>query len=316
MLSNATGKNALSEEIAFLLTNSMFHDEFEKMHFETRLSFLRAAMLTGASIDERDSSQHSLQQRLESGLFVRLCELLPRALRKTIKSMPTTYSSKEVVNPLFLIELLLPLTTKFSTFDLRLLDTWDSKCLASSLRACLKYGMAEPTSAFFSEVASVCLRLARSLLIGIPLSAADTLPSPTVVFEMIVSHSRFSEALIDDSSANGCQKLELVNLMLACSSLAKSPINIGADVWKILFRSYGASLNAPDCSLRRLFHVLSKRQSVSHSLLLRQTLPRIYSHSILLAHHILRRKRYRFLTNSAGKGCPRMQPVVNRGTGL
>lgn len=264
ILLHATGKEGLAMEIATLLTSSTFHNVFGKMNAASRVSFLRATSAIKASLEESDESQAAICQTLESGLFVRLCELLPRALRKTIKALAVARSSNEVVDPRFLIEFLLPLTRKFATFDLTSVDARDSTCIASTLRACLKYGMTASNDTSCAAITSQrCLRLARSFVIGIPVSAVNNFPSPSAVYEMIVSHSHFAEAITNANIASEYQKLQLVNLMLACASLSKSPLTVGTDIWKILFRAYGAGLGAADSSLRRFFFVVSKRQNVS-----------------------------------------------------
>ena len=260
-LLHAADKEGLAMELATLLTSSAFHDVFSKMNAASRTSFLRATSAIKASLDERVESQAAIYQTLESGLFVRLCEQLPRALRKTIKAMTVDRSSNEVVDPCFLIEVLLPLTRKFGNFDLTSFDAWDSTCIASTLRASLKYGITESNATSYASYQ--CLRLARSFVISIPASAANDFPTPSAVYEMIVSHSHFAETLTNANIANEDQKLQLVNLMLACATLSKSPLAVGTDIWKILFRAYGAGLSATDSSLRRFFYVVSKRQNVS-----------------------------------------------------
>ena len=265
LLVKAVEKYVLAKEIATLLNGPACHGLLGRMSASTREAFLQAALSVAASLEESDLSQAANQQIVDTGLFIRLCELLPRSLRKTIKAMEGNRSSDEIVDPSFLIKSLVPLAGKFSSFNMALVSDLDSTCMAAALRACLKYGMTESSSTSFTEIASQCLRLARALLLSIAAAATNSFPSPAAVYEMIVSHSHFAESLVGstDDHDSESQKRDLVLLMLTCVSLSKSPLSFGTDVWSVLFRAYGAGLGATDVSLRRLFYVATKRQDVS-----------------------------------------------------
>lgn len=248
----------LAEGMARYFTTTAWHDVMEQLVFSTRKDFIRATILVKDSLDE----SHLDQRTLTAGLVACLCEQLPRALRKMVKA-EARRSLTDAIDPAFLLQLLLPLTGKADT---KLVRNIDPACTAAALRACLKYGMAEPASASFAVVAGQCLRLAQKLVLGFSSNASDSFPTPKVVYEMIVSHSHFAEAMVnssEDLSPEGSQKLELVRLMLACVSTSTTQICVKADIWGVFFRSYRAGVGPTDASLRRLFYTVAKRKDVS-----------------------------------------------------
>lgn len=261
LLSKAEGKDNLAMEMAEFLTGTDCNNILNKTNATALVAFLQATSSINATLDGGNQSQSTIHQTLHTGLFVRLCELLPRALRKTNKAMEENRTN-EIIDPSFVIKMLLPLANKFGSFDMTQVASFDSGSTAAALRACLKYGMTECSSSSFTEIASQCLRLARSLVLSVPSEGSKGFPPPSAVYEMIVSHSHFAESLQGslDDDASESRKLELVHLLLACVSLSKSPINFETDVWNALFGAYGAGLSATDSALRRIFYVATKRQ--------------------------------------------------------
>jgi hypothetical protein len=216
-------------------------------------------------VEEEDSVQSKLKETLTTAIFVRLCELLPRSLRKRTKAQ----EASEVLASDVIVDWLCPIVGEFPSFDMECLAVLDPKCIYSALRACLKYGML-PLEGLesFGAISSRCLRLARELVLGIPAASSKTpetgsFPSPSEAFEMVVSHSQFNQCLtaVPNNSLGATRKLELIRLMLSCVSLSDTVIVFEKGIWDSLFRSYDASVGIIDATLRRLLYISTKRQA-------------------------------------------------------
>lgn len=261
--------NTIVDEIIQILKSSSFmKDIYRKMHTSTQRAFLDIALVLREVMDESQSQQADLKGKLSTLLFVRLNEMLPRALRKYTKALERDSKTEELLMPGTIVELICPIVGEFPCFDMQCLSEVDPKCMSSSLRACLKYGLMDFESMeAFAPIAPDCLRLARELVLGIDPSVASTgkeswdFPLPAEVYEMVVSHSNFHQSMTaSNEGMDNARKLEIARLLLSCVSLSKTAIIFEKTIWEILFSAYNAGVSTIDSCLRRLFYLGTKKQ--------------------------------------------------------
>lgn len=269
MLARAEKRVNLAYKIANALKSpNLMKSTLRKIDISTQVSLFRVALVLKDVMDETNDAQSRAKSILSTALFVRLNEILPRSLKKYIKAAEEDFLVGEVLEPAMIIDWLCTLVGEFPSFDMECLASLNPKCASASLRACLKYGMInfEGIEAF-AGITPDCLKLARELVLGIApglsLSQAgpDDFPTTSEVYEMVVSHSNFFEALeAPGGGPGGARKLEMLRLLLSCVSLSKTTIVFDTVVWEALFRTYRAGVNAADHCLRRLLYVATKKQ--------------------------------------------------------
>jgi hypothetical protein len=264
------GTTALAKNINQCLKSSSFQKHlFGDMDAAARFGFLQIAVtVTGALTNVGGSEGALLRQEICSALFVILCVQLPRSLRKERKAVqghkPPT---EKILEPSLLIDWILPMVGGFpNDLDVDTLKAMDPTCVSTAVRGCLKYGMAEAESPIFLATSTKCLELARRLVaVNVaPTSALhENTPSPSDVYSMVVSHSKFKECLTRNpgSQERAARKLELVRLLLACVSRSESPVEFQKEVWDVICSSYNAGVGIIDTSIRRLIFVAVSRQT-------------------------------------------------------
>jgi len=250
----------VSQKLCNYLKKTSLEDVFKLLHENDRPFFLRSAIALKNALMVDSAGQVPVGQDLVTILFTRLCELLPRILRKRAKEVeqkpPTAHGA---IKPCLLIAWLYQIVGELPKGSMDLKVALEGKCVVSALRGCLKYGIAPVSSTYWAALASDCLKLARELVRVITLESAS-FPPPEDVYEMVVTHSRFAESLKDPSGVAETRKLELVRLLLACVSLSKATIVFRVEIWNALFIAYGAGVGIVDVSIRRLLYLATRKQ--------------------------------------------------------
>jgi hypothetical protein len=155
------------------------------------------------------------------------------------------------------------------------------RAMTGAIKACLKYGMAHAADEDCT-ISERCLRFIRFLLVEVshPCSSLQKLKSHCIlldvstVLSLILAHSQFHTtmkglAAEDDSATDERAVLELVRILLVCTSLSRDTVVFENEVWATLLSAYNAGMSSVDISLRRLFYVyadaLSARDKVSET---------------------------------------------------
>jgi hypothetical protein len=267
LIFDAAEKVSTSKQILALLQSSTCKNAWLKaMEGSTRLAFLEISVILRTVLDERQENQATLRCALGIALLHRLCDQLPRLLRKESKATSGKLSDDKTFASLHLIEWLSGLTKDSSNFGMDDQCMWSSSSIGLAVRACLKYGMAETDSQAFAATAAGCLRLVREILLCIHsappvLKANLALPSPEEVFELVVSHSQFHASMCEQSNShpNEDRKLEAIRLLLTCISIATTPIELAKHVWDTFFAAHNAGVSVVDSTLRRLLYIASRQ---------------------------------------------------------
>ncbi|CAB9505999.1 Sulfite exporter TauE/SafE [Seminavis robusta] len=265
-------KVALCRKTTSFLMSSAFNKGAEAGILTTSalLAFLEGCVQLISFLDEDVEVEATVKRDLCPAFFARLCKLLPRSLRNHFKGNGEKLPSDPGVAPSLLIRWMCQLAKQLASFDM------DSgileKSVGSTLRSCLKYGMAEADDTARTKTATICLQLAIELVPAIHAAEiagkSDNLPTAEEIYSMVVSHSRFQATLFEssDGGQNDARKLELVRLLLSCVSLSTTTITFSSSVWDALFSAYNASVGVIDATLRRLLYVASTKQGESESL--------------------------------------------------
>jgi hypothetical protein len=320
ILFNAAEKVSTSKQMLALLQSPTWTNVWlEGMDGSMRLAFLETSVILREVLDERQENQATLRCALGTVLWHRLCDQLPRLLRKESKAAGGTLSHETTIASSHLLVWLRGLASDTSNF---VKDERGSSSLGSAVRACLKYGMAESDSQTLAATSAGCLRLVREVLLCIhsasPVSKANLKPpSPEEVFEMMVSHSKFHASMCEPSNfkPNEDRKLEAIRLLLTCISIATTPVTLANHVWDTLFAAHNASISVVDSTLRRLLYVASSQhQKVIFLYCKRRSAISISSQwSAITLFELFRANHYLTLTSIDGKTLRTVQKL-NRST--
>ena len=199
--------------------------------------------------------------------FLRCCKLLPKHLKKMIRTSP----GEEDRSLESLLYMLASLIENAHSFDENTVAQ-SSNTIDCCLVACLKYGMMEPNNASSRSIFGGCLKIVRLLMVKArdpSTSAQVALVSltPSQVHAMAVSHSSFYVALSNGNRAvtesslilersKFCygltQQLELIRLLLCIVSTVGRDVKIDIDTWVTILSVFNAGTEVVDGLLRRL----------------------------------------------------------------
>jgi len=196
-------------------------------------------------------------------LFDFLFGSLPKILKKNSSDAPTEVPSNLVLS--WLIRLVQD-AKNHGNILLKEVDPSDSH---KACRACLKHGVAPVNDA--DEVPILCLRLI-GLLLRTQTNdgnyASASVPSPSEVFSMVVSHSKFDPLFTEEENSeedriNSKAKVKeyVLRLMITCNTISIDDIEINPSTWKVVFASFGAGVRSADMLIRQLVGVCSKNHA-------------------------------------------------------
>ena len=221
------------------------------------------------------------QGRLASNLLIHDLKRLRLYLKSHFKSSPQESKSESRSASLEALEQITEFTAKQTTFDDTVLVKDGPDVMNDVIKSALKYGLSHLDD-LDSKISERCLRLVRILIVEAsgPSSSLHKLQhtclllAPSTVLAMVLSHSRFHEAIrgIVNEEANSAAfsaTLELVRLMLVCTSLSSDTVLFEHEVWSTLLSAYNAGTTLVDITIRRLLDVyansLVDRDMVSHT---------------------------------------------------
>ena len=135
----------------------------------------------------------------------------------------------------------------------------------SILKSCLKFGISN-SQGELALLRSSCLKLVRLFLSmtsqpeSVTLRESSALLRPVTIWSMVLSHSKFAEAIVPSDGSGGKEwkdaTEELVNLLVCCASLFTDGLSIEKDTLNALFVAYNGGTVAVDIALRRLFSLI------------------------------------------------------------
>lgn len=171
--------------------------------------------------------------------------------------------------------------TKGILFDDAVLVKEGPEATNAIVKSALKYGLRHAGDEG-RVVSERCLRFVRLLIVEVsdPSSSLHVLEDhcvlldPATILAMVVSHSNFYEILSSAATDEGADSnadftvLELVRLMLVCTSMTRDTVLFESEMFSALLSVYNAGTTLIDITLRRLLHVYSgalvDRGMVSH----------------------------------------------------
>jgi hypothetical protein len=232
----------------------------EEKFYQLALSLLQ---LPGSSFESQGGS--SVKGRLASALFVRLCEIIPQSLKYHADAKKGERGAHAQLDPRVVFTWLNVMIDNVSRYDADIFAGRGPSFIHGLVRGCLKRGVTD--EAGIDEcIPMMALKLVRKIITSVSdrsaplmvLEACLSLPSPSEIFDMTVSHSKFQSSLALDKN-NDSAILELVRLLLCCVSLSPD-IVVHENVWKSLFSGYGAGLGKLDTTMRRFFYACCKSE--------------------------------------------------------
>ena len=146
-------------------------------------------------------------------------------------------------------------------YDGNLVSPEGLQIVTGAIKACLKYGMAHAVDED-ARIAESCLRFIRVLFVEVSDSSSSLhqlrneciLLDPARTLAMVVTHSHFNDVLKGrDTQSKGGAVLELVRLLLVCTSMSLDTVSFETEVWDTLMKAYTAGMSPMDQVLRRLF---------------------------------------------------------------
>jgi hypothetical protein len=221
------------------------------------------------------------QKRLASNLLFHDLKRLHWCLKKHFKYTSQESKSESRLACLEALEQTTEFISKQTLFDEAILVNECPDVMNDIVRSAIKYGLSNADD-LDSKISERCLRLVRILIVegSDPSSSLHLLKdqclllNPLTVLAMALSHSRFHEAMCrvtdeEADSATFSATLELVRLMLVCTSMSSDTVLFDHEVWSTILSVYNAGTTPLDVSLRRLLDVyadsLVNRGMVSHT---------------------------------------------------
>lgn len=209
--------------------------------------------------------------------FLRCCELLP----KQIKKMLRTKDSADASAVDSFLGILSSLIEKANIFDKNIIAL-ESNIIDKCLTSCLKYGMMELHDEMSCLIFGGCLKVIR-LIMRTSHGPSSTVVlgrlTPSQVHAMAVSHSSFHRALARarprSESAKGSpmstkcerkfcaglsQQSELIRLLLCTVSHDAGHVKIESETWTVVLSVYNASTEVVDRLLRRLMFLYEQNR--------------------------------------------------------
>ena len=200
--------------------------------------------------------------------FVRCCEVLPKYVKKMLRSKQDEDS--RVVGTL--LETFFSLVDHCGNFDATTVAK-SSNVIDTCMIACLKYGMMNSSDFSSSSVFGGCLKAIHLVMSKShnPVSqvrfALGSL-TPSQVHAMAISHSSFKSAILakeEGGKSEFChgltQQLELIQLLLCTLSLGADKVKVETDTLATILSVYNASTNSVDRLLRRLMFLYNQSGS-------------------------------------------------------
>jgi len=229
-----------------------------KLASEDEVPILEAAI--GLCIHPKCDAFTSNQ--LGSYIFLRLLILLPKALRKGRRRESQIAATKDHDGPVLVLELLNRLLHEGSGLAENII-LGDEASLRTGFISCLKHGIKPDETDGESNVPSLCLRFARTLVVKSSTEYPALLEQvemlqPAQVHRMVTSHSSFSATMHQSNAAHDKQtstRRELINLLSCCASLSSNGLKDIEDAWKTVLRAYSAGVTQEDKALWRLMHL-------------------------------------------------------------
>jgi hypothetical protein len=194
-------------------------------------------------------------------LILRLSHLFSQTLKAAIK---TTCIDPEV-NPIDLLNLLVKLVDQSTPIDHEYLASFECAWIGDMIRPCLKYGIGSGKG-FTPNGQRLCIRTVKQLLdmmsdSGQKYGVNVTLDFKTVakqVFEMITTHSKINDVLLDIEGDLSLIKVELITLLHSCIVQWDSTKNFDETIWRMLLSAYNAGMSQSDELLREIILTYGK----------------------------------------------------------
>ena len=236
-------------------------DRIRVLSIEHEIHVMRLSIICVKSIHGPSSSL------LLTKAFLRCCQLLPKHIKKMIRSSP----GDEARSLESLVNMIASLIENAHSFDENTV-VQSSNTIDSCLVACLKYGMMDPNNASSCSIFGGCLKIVRLLMVKARDPSTSTQVAlvsftPSQVHAMAVSHSSFQVALSNGNRAvtesslilersKFCygltQQLELIRLLLCIVSNVGRDVKIDIDTWMTIMSVFNAGIDVVDGLLRRL----------------------------------------------------------------
>jgi len=236
-------------------------DRVRVLSIEHEIHVMRLSIICVKSIHGPSSSL------LLTKAFLRCCQLLPKHIKKMIRSSP----GEEARSLESLVNMIASLIENAHSFDENTV-VQSSNTIDSCLVACLKYGMMDPNNASSCSIFGGCLKIVRLLMVKARDPSTSTQVAlvsftPSQVHAMAVSHSSFQVALSNGNRAvtesslilersKFCygltQQLELIRLLLCIVSNVGRDVKIDIDTWMTIMSVFNAGIDVVDGLLRRL----------------------------------------------------------------
>jgi hypothetical protein len=225
----------------------------------TKLCKLGMVLTSHSALEDKPS----VKKRLAGTLFALLCEWLPHTYK---------HQGAADLDHITVLTWLVSLLQDVDEFDIEILKGMKPSLIQKAFRSCLKHGISESTED--SEGSAMSLKLVRLLLVRMFGSQSQRQmlkeylpkPSPAEVFAMLTSHSKFPLMLSRSvehikTPKGGCDRLELVRLMLCCVILSPNEIAIESSTWTALYSAFSAGLGELDTAIRQIFSASCTLQS-------------------------------------------------------
>jgi hypothetical protein len=216
----------------------------------------------GMMLTSHSALEHkpTVKKRLTGTLFALLCEWLPHTYK---------HQGAPDLDHITVLTWLVSLLQDVDEYDIEVLKEMKPSLIQKVFRSCLKHGISESTED--TEGSTMSLKLVRLLLVRMFGSQSQRQmlkeyfpnPSPAEVFAMLTSHSKFPLMLSRsvETPKGGCDRLELVRLMLCCVILSPDEIAIESSTWTALYSAFNAGLGEIDTAIRQIFSASCSLQS-------------------------------------------------------
>ena len=217
--------------------------------------------------DPKGALHESNRLGLSSAVLVRAFQTLQSSLKSHFKSNTSGASSETGQICAEALDLVSDIIAKQMAYDDTMLTTEGSHAVTDAIKASLKYGLTHANDEN-STISGRCLRLIRTLLVEAsdPSSTLNVLKThcvllnPLTIFAMVVAHSHFHEIMTGvatqrENHSSRRTILELVRLLLVCTSMSRDTVLFESNVWVDLLTAYNAGTTPVDITLRRLIDV-------------------------------------------------------------
>ena len=273
--------NFASQITKVLLSNIGNRVQEQGVVSETKILQVTTALLTDLDHNLKQHDDSDEYAKMASALFIRLSDMLPQSLKMLAAQERTTMNCQIQSDVAALLAMLLQIIDEVPTYDEGIFVNRGGSLIRRVYRSCLKIGITDATGSQ-RNISRLSLKLIRHLLLKSSDETAHlkvlcsqlSVPSPDEVFSMAVSHSKFQLAMSFQDGQSGSPddslRVELVQMLITCVSLAPELVNVDDQVNRSILAGFNAGLGKVDrmickfyCGLNGISSTVSKHASCS-----------------------------------------------------